>query len=122
MMQKPSIRVKSGGLRGDPDWVQLDHSVLALRAGARTMSIATTPSGSVHGNGRAGMQGRVLIGRYISFGNIMLIAHQRAVTYPTPLQSMNIGGCAPLETRDGRLVPVRTNLIGLVDRKQSTRD
>jgi hypothetical protein len=39
----------------------------------------------------------------------------------TSLESMNIGGCALLETRDG-LVPVRTNLIGLVDRKQSTRD
>jgi len=58
-----------------------------------------------------------------SFGNIMLIARQRAVTYCfTSLESMNIGGCASLETRDGKLVPVRTNLIGLVDREQSTRD
>jgi len=58
-----------------------------------------------------------------SFGNVMLIARQRAVTYRfTSLESMNIGGCASLETRDGKLVPVRTNLIGIVDRKQSTRD
>ncbi len=58
-----------------------------------------------------------------SFGNILEIARQRAVTYCfTSLESINIRGCAPLETRDGRLVAVRANLIGLVDRKQSTRD
>ncbi len=58
-----------------------------------------------------------------SFGNIMLIARQRAVTYCyTSLESMNIGGCASLETRDGRHVAVRTNLMDLVDRKQITRD
>jgi hypothetical protein len=40
---------------------------------------------------------------------------QRAVTYCfTSLESMNIGGWASLETRDGRLVAVRTNLIRLV--------
>ena len=51
------------------------------------------------------------------------LVYQRAVTYClTSLESMNIGGCASLERRDGRLVTVRTNLIGLVDRKQSTRD
>ena len=50
-----------------------------------------------------------------SFGNILEIARQRAVAYCfTSLESMNIRGCAPLETRDGRLVAVRTNLIGLV--------
>jgi hypothetical protein len=58
-----------------------------------------------------------------SFGNIVAIARQRAVTYYfTSLESMNIGGGVSLETQDGRLVAVRTNLIGLVDRKQSTRD
>ncbi len=30
--------------------------------------------------------------------------------------------CASLDTHDGRLVAVRANLIGLVGRKQSTRD
>jgi hypothetical protein len=30
--------------------------------------------------------------------------------------------CASLDTHDGRLVAVRTNVIGLVDREQSTRD
>jgi hypothetical protein len=35
---------------------------------------------------------------------------------------MNIGGCASLETRDGRLVTVRINLIGLVGRLQNLRD
>jgi hypothetical protein len=60
---------------------------------------------------------------HYSFGNILEIARQRAVTYCfTSLESMNIRGCASLETQDGRLVAVRTNLIGLVDRKQSTRD
>src|ERR1700758_975104 len=45
-----------------------------------------------------------------SFGNVMLIARQRAVTYCfTSLESMNIGGCASLETRDGRHVAIRTN-------------
>jgi hypothetical protein len=45
-----------------------------------------------------------------SFGNVLLIGRQRAVTYCfTSLESMNIGGCASMETRDGRLVPVRTN-------------
>jgi hypothetical protein len=49
-----------------------------------------------------------------SFGNIMLIARQRAVTYCyTSLESMNIGGCASLETRDGRHAAVRTNLMDL---------
>jgi hypothetical protein len=58
-----------------------------------------------------------------SFGNVLEIARQRAVTYCfTSLESMNMGRCASMETRDGRLVVVRTNLIGLVDRKQSTRD
>ena len=56
-----------------------------------------------------------------SFGNVLEIARQRAVTYCfTSLESMNIGGCALMETRDGRLVAFLTNLIGLVDRKQST--
>jgi hypothetical protein len=51
----------------------------------------------------------------LSFGNIMLIARQRAVTYCfTSLESMNIGGWASLETRDGRLVAVRTNLVRVV--------
>ena len=37
-----------------------------------------------------------------SFGNILEIARQRAVTYCyTSLESMNIGGCASLETRCG---------------------
>jgi hypothetical protein len=65
------------------------------------------------------------IGRFhcYSFRNVMLIASQRAVTYCyTSLESMNIGGCASLETRDGRHVAVRTNLMDLVDRKQITRD
>ena len=58
-----------------------------------------------------------------SFGNILEIARQRAVTYCfTALESMNIRGCASLETRDGRLMAVRTNLISLAHRKQSTRD
>jgi hypothetical protein len=58
-----------------------------------------------------------------SFGNILEIARQRAVTYCfTSLESMNIGGCASMETQDRRLVAVRTTLIGLVDRKHSTRD
>jgi hypothetical protein len=58
-----------------------------------------------------------------SFGNILEIARQRAVTYCyTSLDSMNIGGCASLETRDGRHVAVRTNLMDLVDRKQITHD
>ncbi len=42
-----------------------------------------------------------------SFGNILQIARQRAVTYCfTSLGSMNICGCASLRTRDGRLVAV----------------
>src|ERR1700723_4443493 len=46
-----------------------------------------------------------------SFGNILEIARQRAVTYCyTSLESMNIGGCASLETRHGRHLGVRTNL------------
>jgi hypothetical protein len=58
-----------------------------------------------------------------SFGNILAIARQRAVTYCyTSLESMNIGGCASLETRYGRHVAVRTNLMDLVDRKQITHD
>jgi hypothetical protein len=58
-----------------------------------------------------------------SLGNILEIARQRAVTYCyTSLESMNIGGCASLETRDGRHVAVRTNLMDLVDRKQITHD
>ena len=58
-----------------------------------------------------------------SFGNILEIARQKAVTYCfTSLESMNIGPCAPLETRDGRPVAVRADLISLVARKQSTRD
>jgi hypothetical protein len=58
-----------------------------------------------------------------SFGNILQIARQRAVTYCyTSLESMNIGGCASLETRYGRHVAVRTNLMDLVDRKQITDD
>jgi hypothetical protein len=53
-----------------------------------------------------------------SFGNILAIARQKAETYCfTSLESINIDGCASLETRDGRLVAIRTNLIGLVDRK-----
>ena len=37
-----------------------------------------------------------------SLGNILEIARQRAVTYCyTSLESMNIGGCASLETRCG---------------------
>ena len=47
-----------------------------------------------------------------SFGNVLEIARQRAVTYCfTSLESMNIGDCASLETRDGRLVALRSNLI-----------
>ena len=39
-----------------------------------------------------------------SFGNILAIARQRAVTYCfTSLVSMNIGGYASLKTRDGNL-------------------
>jgi hypothetical protein len=58
-----------------------------------------------------------------SFGNILAIARQRAVTYCyTSLESMNIGGCASLETRYGRHVAVRTNSMDLVDRKQITHD
>jgi hypothetical protein len=58
-----------------------------------------------------------------SLQNILLIVAQRAVTYCyTSLESMNIGGCASLETRDGRHVAVRTNLMDLVNRKQITRD
>jgi hypothetical protein len=58
-----------------------------------------------------------------SFGNILEIARQRAVTYcNTSLESMNIGGCVSLETRDGRHVAIRANLMDLVDRKQITRD
>ena len=58
-----------------------------------------------------------------SFGNILQIARQRAVTYCyTSLESMNIGGCASLETRYGRHVAVRSNLMDLVDRKQITHD
>ena len=58
-----------------------------------------------------------------SFGNCVLIWSQRAVTYCyTSLESMNIGGCASLETRYGRHVAVRTNLMDLVDHKQITRD
>jgi hypothetical protein len=65
------------------------------------------------------------IGRFhrYSLHNVMLIASQRAVTYCyTSLESMNIGGCASLETRDGSHVAVRTNLMDLVDRKQIIRD
>jgi hypothetical protein len=52
-----------------------------------------------------------------SFGNILEIARQRAVTYCyTSLESMNIGGCASLETRYGRHAAVRANLMDLVDR------
>jgi|GEM_PF-6444073 hypothetical protein len=58
-----------------------------------------------------------------SFGNVLEIARQRAVTYCyTSLESMNIGGCASLETRYGRHVAVRSNLMDLVDRKQITHD
>jgi cytoskeletal protein CcmA (bactofilin family) len=58
-----------------------------------------------------------------SFGNILEIARQRAVTYCyTSLESMNIRGCASLETRYGRHVAVRTNLMDLADRKQITHD
>jgi hypothetical protein len=58
-----------------------------------------------------------------SFGNILEIARQRAVTYCyTSLESMNIGGCASLESRYGRHVAVRTTLMDLVDRKQITHD
>jgi hypothetical protein len=58
-----------------------------------------------------------------SFGNVLEIARKRAVTYCyTSLESMNIGGCASLETRDGRHGAVRTNLMDLVDRKQITHD
>ena len=58
-----------------------------------------------------------------SWGNCLLIWTQRAVTYCyTSLESMNIGGCASLETRDGRHVAVRTSLMDLVDRKQITHD
>ena len=58
-----------------------------------------------------------------SFGNILEIARQRAVTYCyTSLESMNIGGCASLETRYGRHVAVRSNWMDLVDRKQITHD
>ena len=40
-----------------------------------------------------------------SFGNVLEIARQRAVTYCyTSLGSMNIGGFALLGTRDGRLL------------------
>jgi hypothetical protein len=40
--------------------------------------------------------------RNYSFGNIMLIARQRAVTYCyTSLESMNMRSCAWLETIDG---------------------
>jgi hypothetical protein len=58
-----------------------------------------------------------------NFGNVPEIARQRAVTYcSTSLESMNIGGCAWLETRYGRHAAVRTNLMDLVDRKQITDD
>jgi hypothetical protein len=58
-----------------------------------------------------------------SFGNWLLIWMQKAVTYCyTSLESMNIWVCASLETRYGRHVAVRTNLMDLVDRKQITHD
>ena len=61
--------------------------------------------------------------RNYSFGNVLEIARQRAVTFCyTSLESMNIGGCASLEARDGRHVAVRTKLMDLVDRKQIDRD
>ena len=61
--------------------------------------------------------------RNYSFGNVLEIARQRAVTFCyTSLESMNIGGCASLETRYGRHVAVRSNLMDLVDRKQITHD
>jgi len=42
---------------------------------------------------------------HYSFGNVLEIARQRAVTYCyTSLGSMNIGGFALLGTRDGRLL------------------
>ncbi len=57
------------------------------------------------------------------FQGNLAITIQRGVTYCyTSLESMNIGGCASLETRDGRHAAVRTNLMDLVDRKQITRD
>ena len=57
-----------------------------------------------------------------SFGNILEIARQRAVTYCfTSLESIMIGVCASLEPRDGRLVVLRTNGVGLMGRKQSPR-
>lgn len=65
------------------------------------------------------------IGRFhrYSFRNVILIASQRAVTYCfISLESMNIGGCALMETRGGRLVAVCTKLIGLVDRELNMRD
>jgi predicted permease len=56
-------------------------------------------------------------------GKRMRLGTQRAVTYCyTSLDSMNIGGCASLETRYGRHVAVRSNLMDLVDRKQITHD
>lgn len=56
--------------------------------------------------------------RNYSFGNVLLIARRRAVTYCyTSLESMNIGGCASLVMRDGRHMAVRTNLTDLMDRK-----
>jgi hypothetical protein len=48
-----------------------------------------------------------------SFGNILAIARQIAVTYCfTSLESIMIGVSALFETRDGRPVAVRTNLVG----------
>ena len=45
-----------------------------------------------------------------SFGNILEIARQRAVTYCyTSLESMNTKICAYIETQDGRLVTDLTN-------------
>jgi hypothetical protein len=58
-----------------------------------------------------------------SFDKILEIARQKAVTYCyTSLESINIGGCALLETRDGRVVAVPIKSTGLVDREQSTLD
>ena len=57
-----------------------------------------------------------------SFGNILAIARQRAVTQCcTSRETINTGVRASLETQAGRLVAVRTNFIGLTD-QQSTCD
>jgi hypothetical protein len=85
-MQKPSIGVKSGGLRSDPDRVPLDHTVLALRAGARTYVNRHNTIREWAWERGAGTQRRVHIVRLMTgtYGNIMLIARQRAVTYASP--------------------------------------